>query len=211
MNIKTNNQIGLLATVLTLTVALGACSSKPSPWSQQGSPWSEGKAVTVDEAPVTDQAQMVEETPATEEAPAPWVTEPEATAASASVEDMARPEPMMEEVVPMEAAAVNATEMTAEPAMSAAGDIMSQPAEYFTVQVCASSGMDKLMAFAKSNDLPDQWTAQTNVNGKVWYVLMLGVYPTRAEADAAMSFISDKNLSTQPWIRTVGSVQAAAQ
>ena len=209
LNIKTNNQISLLATVLTLTVALGACSSKPSPWSQQASPWSEGKAVTVDEAPVTDQAQMAEEMPAAEEAPAPWVTEPEATAAPASVEDMARPEPMMEEAAPMET--VNATEMTAEPVMSVAGDIMSQPAEYFTVQVCASSGMDKLTAFARSNNLPDQWTAQTNVNGKVWYILMLGIYPTREEANTALSFVSDKNLSTQPWIRTVGSVQAATQ
>ena len=88
---------------------------------------------------------------------------------------------------------------------------MSQPAEYFTVQVCASSSMDKLMAFARANDLPDQWTAQTNVNGKTWYVLMLGIYPTKAEADAALSFIGDKNLSTQPWIRSVASVQSVTQ
>ena len=67
------------------------------------------------------------------------------------------------------------------------------------------------MAFAKANDLPDQWTAQTNVDGKIWHVLMLGVYPTKAEADTALAFVSNKNLSTQPWVRTVGSVQAAAQ
>jgi len=209
LNIKINNQTALLASVLTLTVALGACSSKPSPWSEQSSPWAENKSeaeVTAEDA----QAAMVEEVvPAADEVPAPWVAEPEATVAAATVDDMARPEPMMEELAP--APMMEPMEMAAEPAMAAAGSIMSQPADYFVVQVCASSGMDKLMAFARSNDLPDQWTAQTTVNGKTWYVLMLGVYPTKAEADAALSFVRDKNLSTQPWIRTVGSVQMVAQ
>ena len=212
LNIKTNNQIALLASVLTLTVALGACSSKPSPWSQQSSPWAENQPAAEAETTTEDaQAAMIEEAvPAAEEAPAPWVAEPEATVAAATVDDMARPEPMMEESAPA-MPMMETTEMTAEPAMLAAGGIMSQPAEYFVVQVCASSGMDKLMEFARANDLPDQWTAQTNVNGKTWYVLMLGVYPTKAEADAALSFVSDKNLSTQPWIRTVASVQSATQ
>jgi len=209
LNIKTNNQIALLATVLTLTVTLGACSSKPSPWSQQSSPCAEGQPVEA-EAATEDAAQpaMLEESvPVAEEAPAPWVAEPEATVAAATVDDMMKPEPMMEEAAPV----MEEAEITAEPAMLTEGGIMTQPADYFTVQVCASSSMDKLMAFAKANDLPDQWTAQTNVDGKTWYVLMLGVYPTKAEADTALSFVSDKNLSTQPWIRSVGSVQAVAQ
>ena len=204
LNIKINNQIKLLATVVSLSVVLGACSSKPSPWSQQGSPWAGNKAESVEEAVVApDEAQpvMAEEPAVVEDVPSPWVMEPEATAAAASVDDMAQPEPMMEESAP----AMVMTET------AVAGNIMSQPANYFVVQVCASSSIDKLMSFARKNNLPDQWTAQTNVNGKVWHILMLGVYPTRAEADTALAFIRDKNLNTQPWIRSVGSVQAVAQ
>ena len=191
MNTKMKNQTGLLVAVVSMAVLLGACSSKPSPWSQQGSPWA-GKPEPVENAvapveetqPVSD---VVEEEPA-------WIVEPEASAAAASVDDMAKPEPVMDSTVSV-----------------MAGNIMSQPAEYYVVQVCASSSMDKLMSFARNNNLPEQWTVQTNVGGKVWHVLMLGVYPTRAEAETALSFVRDKNLSTQPWIRTVGSVQAVAQ
>ena len=101
LNIKMNHQIALLASILTLTFALGACSSKPSPWSQQGSPWAEAQT---ESAVATEDAQpaMVEESAqAVNDAPAPWVAEPEATVAAATVEDMGRPEPMMEESAPM--------------------------------------------------------------------------------------------------------------
>lgn len=206
MNIKTNKQqTGLLISILTIAVALSACSSKPSPWSQQGSPWAADKQEPVAEE-MPAEAPAEESMPAAEaEAVPAWVAEPEATVAAATVEEKAEAEPMMAESQPMETTAM------AEPAEMVAGDLMSQTADNYVVQVCASSSMEKLMAFAKANDLPDQWTAQTSVDGKTWYVLMLGIYPTKAEADGALSSIADKNLATQPWVRTVGSVQAVAQ
>lgn len=133
--------------------------------------------------------------PAAEEEPAsPWVEEA-AVIEEAVVEP--EPAPIIEESVPM--------------MQSVAGDIMTQPADYFVVQLCASSTMDKLLKFARRYNLPEQWTTQTNVQGKTWYILMQGVYPTRTEAESALSFVRGQGLPTKPWIRSVASVQAVAR
>ncbi|MDH5765477.1 MAG: SPOR domain-containing protein [Gammaproteobacteria bacterium] len=171
MNIKTNYYTGLLA-ALVLIIGLSGCSSKPSPWSQQGSPWGEKADAPAEEA----------------SSPSPW-DEP-------AVPEIP-PEPVIVEEAPV--------------MQSVAGDIMSQPSDYYVVQLCASSSMDKLLKFARRYDLPEQWTAQTSVRGKTWYVLMLGVYPTRGEAESALSYIRNKPLPTRPWIRTAASVQAVAR
>jgi DamX protein len=99
--------------------------------------------------------------------------------------------------------------MAEEPMMSAgmAGDIRSQPPGYFAVQLVASSSMKNLMAFTQRYNLPDQWIAETNVNGKTWFVLLSGVYATREEANAALSDARAR-LDTGPWIRSVGSLQS---
>lgn len=87
------------------------------------------------------------------------------------------------------------------------GDLGSVPANYFTVQVVASSSMENLKFFARQHNLSDQWTARTNVNGKNWYVLLLGVYPTRGEAVSALAGVRSR-LDTTPWVRSMGSLQA---
>ncbi|MFW2374268.1 MAG: SPOR domain-containing protein [Gammaproteobacteria bacterium] len=91
--------------------------------------------------------------------------------------------------------------------MPQAGDLRSVPANYFTVQVCASSSMENLRFFARQHNLSAQWAARTNVNGKNWYVLLLGVYPTRGEAVSALADVRNR-LDTTPWVRSMGSLQA---
>ena len=120
------------------------------------------------------------------------------------VEELPMEPPVMDEPEPvMEMPA----EPVTQPAMAASGDIRSQPANHYAVQVVASSSMENLMNFAKVNGLSDQWTAETMVNGKTWYVLLQGIYATKAEADAALS-AAQSRFDTQPWIRTVGSLQS---
>ena len=94
--------------------------------------------------------------------------------------------------------------MTAPPST---GDLGSLPTNYFTVQLCASSSMENLRFFARQHGLSDQWTARTNVNGRTWYVLLLGVYPTRGEAASALAGVRSR-LDTTPWIRSLGSLQS---
>ena len=107
-------------------------------------------------------------------------------------------------VAGMDDAAMVESTMNAQPEM---GDLRSVPANYFTVQVCASSSMENLRFFARQHNLSDQWTARTNVNGRYWYVLLLGVYPTRGEAVSALAGVRNR-LDTTPWVRSMGSLQA---
>lgn len=136
--------------------------------------------------------------------PSPWAEESgftdEVMEEPAMIEDMGGPVG----IAGMDEASMTESTMTAEPQ---AGDLNSVPANYFTVQVCASSSMENLRFFARQHDLSDQWAARTNVNGKNWYVLLLGVYPTRGEAASALAGVRNR-LDTAPWIRSLGSLQA---
>lgn len=194
--VKMNSVVGAVSLVMIMT--LSACSSKPSPWSQQSSPWA-GKSDAEMAQPVEDVPLMTDETQtsmmdeaASRESMYAEPIEPIGPTTIDPVQDM----PAEPEMV-----------YTPEPEPVMAGDIVSQPASYFAVQVCASSSMDKLLKFANRHQLPDQWTAKVNVNGKTWYVLLLGIYPTRAEASAALADVRGQ-LDTRPWIRSVGSLQA---
>ena len=209
MNTKIIKQAGMSVLALGVIFALGACASKPSPWSQQASPWdnrqdSEQEVVAADQmeaepqSPFSSDAEMVESSgiaePVAEEA---IMEEPVGTEAEVEAMAMAEPEPepMMEEPEPMMAETV------------VGGDLNSQPPGYFAVQVVASSNMENLKAFAQRNQLSDEWVAETSVNGKTWFVLLQGVYPTMSEAKAALEQAS-ATLDTSPWVRSVGSLQA---
>ena len=117
-------------------------------------------------------------------------------------------EPVMEEAVMEEPMAAEAEAM-AEPMMESAvgGDINSQPPGHFAVQVVASSNIKNLKAFAQRNQISDEWVAETSVDGKTWFVLLQGVYPTISEAKEALEQASI-TLDTSPWVRSVGSLQA---
>ncbi|MCW9048524.1 MAG: SPOR domain-containing protein [Gammaproteobacteria bacterium] len=179
--------------VLAGSVALAACSSKPSPWSESSSPW-EGRAeqgaepepLAIDEIqPAYQQDETIE--------PVGFIAAEESSMMVES--DAVMDEPMAEPVMMAEPAAV-----------AVSGSLAEQPASMFAVQVVASSTMDQLSSFARQNNLSQEWVAETSVDGKVWFVLMSGVYSTKAEAEQALDGL--QGLGTQPWIRTVGSIQA---
>lgn len=146
--------------------------------------------------------------------PSPWAEKsspwdkPEGQ--SAEVDSMIKSDEMIEPM-PMDQPPIEVMEpepvVVEEPVvMVSGGSLAQQPDEYFAVQVVASSTMKQLSTFASNNQISEQWVAETMVGGKTWYVLMLGVYPTRAEAEQALSGVS--SLYTRPWIRTVGSIKA---
>lgn len=186
--------------LLVGSVLLTACSSKPSPWAETSSPWGaapQAEAVeTADSAEAMDEgvieAEPMDEAMANEEPIAPLPVEPMPVESAM----------YQSESVPME---------PAEPVLPEAGVVMlgnlaAQSPNAFVVQVVASSTMKQLSDFASKHQLSDEWVAETTVNGKVWHVLLLGVYDDRAEAEQALQTVKD--LDTGPWIRTVGSLQA---
>lgn len=192
-----------LSLVLVGSVMLTACSSKPSPWAESSSPWN-SRGEQVEAEPVaTDAAEPLDMQDAAPVEDDMALIESETMPTDAAMEQpMYASEPMPvieEEPVPVES-------VLSESGTMIMGDLASQPADYFAVQVVASSTMQQLTDFAQKNQISDQWVAETNVGGKTWYVLMLGVYPTKAEANQALSSVN--YLGTQPWVRSVGSVQS---
>lgn len=187
--------------VLLGSVLLTACSSKPSPWAETSSPW--GSA-----AP---QAEAVETADTPEAMDTGTEAEPMEPAVMASEEPM---QPMYDEAMPMESGMYQSEPVPMEPAepvlpeagMVMPGNLSAQSPNAFVVQVVASSTMKQLTDFARKHQLSDEWVAETTVNGKVWHVLLLGVYADRAAAEQALQTVKD--LDTRPWIRTVGSLQA---
>ena len=171
--------------VLVASAMLGACSSKPSPWAEASSPWDNKQEESQEPEPLEiADIEPVEPTP---------------------VEDTIEPEPVIEEPEVVEAEPEPVIE---EPVQMPSGEgLAGQPPGYYAVQVVASSSMEQLTEFANAHQISDQWVAETTVEGRVWYVLMLGVYPTKEEAEQAMQSVMD--LETLPWIRTVASIQAS--
>lgn len=183
--------------VLAGSVALAACSSKPSPWSESSSPWDGRAEQSADPEPLAiDEIQPAYPAEEAIIEPVGFVAAEENSMMVESGSSME--EPMMEPI---------AEPVMAEPAAVAfGGGLAGQPADMFAVQVVASSSMDQLNFFAQQNQLSDEWVAETIVDGKVWYVLMAGVYASKAEAEQALEGL--QGLGTDPWIRSVGSVQA---
>ncbi|MCW9015216.1 MAG: SPOR domain-containing protein [Gammaproteobacteria bacterium] len=198
MDTKIIKQNLYAALVVGATITLAACASKPSPWSQQASPWDSRQAEVepVAEAEPLEPVGMSAMESAASAEDSEYPVEPGDMVEPQPVV-MAEPEP---EPMPM---------MEAEPMPAASGGVMSQPANHYAVQVVASSSMEGLRAFARQHQLSDQWTAETSVNGKTWFVLLLGVYPTKTEANDALASVQGE-LDTSPWIRSVGSLQAVA-
>lgn len=175
--------------VLAGSVLLAACASSPSPWSESSSPWGKqsDQPEVVAAEPVAEHNSFVEPVVEPEVAKPIEVIEPE------PIHEVAQ-SPVIEEAPVMQDKAV-------------AGDLHSQPGGHFAVQVCASRTMKQLNGFARRHSLSTQWTTQTNVKGETWFVLLEGVYATRAEADQALSQMKNQ-VDTRPWIRTMSSLQA---
>jgi len=193
-----SKQILPITLVLAGGVALSACSSKPSPWSESSSPWEARSEPAADPEPLAiDEIQPVEVQEETIE-PVGFVPEEDNSAMVESGE-MTMEEPPMDEPPMDEPVAENTSAVVG-------GGLAAQPSGMYAVQVVASSSMDQLSFFASQNQLSDEWVAETVVDGRTWFVLMSGIYATKDEAEQALTGLQE--LGTEPWIRTVGSVQA---
>jgi len=218
-----------IALVFAGAAALSACSTKPSPWSKTASaPWElrTDKAVESDavvengtesdypddeklsvEPPATNTSDEIGDTvvslenPNSSQVPPPTeLTEETPVSDSvANVDDAAQDEQTQQINAPIE------YEMDSSVVIVPNGGISDQPGSMYAVQVVASSGLKKLHQFIEKYSLSDRWIVETNVDGQVWYVLMTGLYVTKGEADDALANLRD--FGTQPWIRSVRSVQ----
>lgn len=198
MKTQNNNQLLPKVLLAILSASLFACAAKPQPEAEIYS--NEPMMVTHDNynlPPSMDDANTVESSGITAPIEETSFTEP-------PVEEMNNVTPPMHEPVAEEMAMQDS--MTTETAAANTTNLNEIPADYFAVQVVASSTLRNLNAFATQHDLSNDLTTQVTVGNKTWNVLLLGTYSTLAAAKEALVSIQDK-VNTSPWIRRVGSLQ----
>ena len=109
-----------------------------------------------------------------------------------------------------------ATETAPVVATPATGEIrrekwlLSQKASAYTVQIIGVSSEKNLLDFVKRNPLlkPDELAYyESTFNGKPWFQLLYGIYPSRQAARAAADKLPEHIQQAGPWIRQISSVQ----
>ena len=161
-------------------------------------------------------------TPAIADAPADTTPEPTTDAAAAvTAQAEAVTEPAASTAANSSAARISTTEseQTSQPTPAAAladsqlespNWILVQKSEQFTVQMSASTDRKSVESFLNRSELkPPNSIFSFNRNDITWYALVHGLYPSIAEARAAIDRMPAAARSNQPWIRAVGRIQSA--
>ncbi len=197
---KNASKLLLIISSLFALLTIAACASKPAPVTEM-SP--EEPIVVADEQinePYEPPGQYNEpyEPPGAEPVMEEPVTDMALTEESSGIAPPDEPM-MMEEPAP---------EMMEEPMATepAASSIAETPADYYGIQIVAASNMENLQAFATQHGISDNLSTKIVVDGKEWYVLLQGTYPTLEEAQAALAGLQGQ-YTTSPWIRRIGSLQ----
>lgn len=113
----------------------------------------------------------------------------------------------------VQAPAAQAQTKPAAPAASAASQgntqaIKNAAAGSYTLQLNASSNSANLNAWAKKENLQNYIVYQTSRNGQPWYVMVSGIYATKAEAERAVSSLPAGVQSNKPWTKPIRQVQS---
>ena len=102
------------------------------------------------------------------------------------------------------------SDAAAEPGTPAlATSLMDLPADHYAVQILAMANVEQLEDFIAANQLDDALTARVERNGELYHVLLLGVYETLGLAEQASLDLPAPLANSEPWIRSVGSIQNA--
>lgn len=83
--------------------------------------------------------------------------------------------------------------------------VLSQPPEWYAVQVFADPSEARLQRFAQQYQLSPRLHLRTELGGQTWHVLLLDTYPTLTEARKALEQVD--RLPNYPWVRPLGGLQ----
>lgn len=83
------------------------------------------------------------------------------------------------------------------------------PPHYYVVQLVALGSKESLEEYAARKSLRGMSAARVERGGRLFYVLLLGVFPTRAAADEAAANLPAALSEFDPWVRRVESLQEA--
>ena len=86
---------------------------------------------------------------------------------------------------------------------------MDLPAQYFAVQIAASSSLASLDRILVEKRLPGMIVVRIERDGELLYVLLAGVYADRQVADRAAALLPAEIRAMGPWVRQLGPLQNA--
>lgn len=141
----------------------------------------------------------------------PLAAEPEPVAPTVQVTPL-RPTPTeVAQPPPQAAAALESLPLYQSLAYVPTGETRLEdlPGHYYAVQLAAFSERYKVEEWAEKTGLDGLIGARIMANGKLFYVLILGVYETRVRAERAVESIADIPMESEPWIRSVASLRPA--
>jgi cell division septation protein DedD len=117
----------------------------------------------------------------------------------------------------------NTSSAAAVSSMKEAGMEISTPAETptdllskysnnsYAIQLIALRTLDEVSEYADGLNLNPPMYVKIRSQGSDWYVVLLGIYETRAEADAASEeWASNHDPSARPWVRPIHPLKKAA-
>jgi DamX protein len=88
--------------------------------------------------------------------------------------------------------------------------LMSSPSSNYVVQVLGASSKSNIQSFIDKEKIgADTGYFETRLNGKPWYVVLVGNFPDRASATAAMNRLPAAAKAYGPWVRGVAEIQSA--
>lgn len=200
MTLPSHFKAGFILLLAAMSVILTACSgSAPD---KQSSIWDQRRNsgnVTVPAA-----AEYKQELAAVDQS----TSDVELSYQAEQVDSFA-PDSVAETIEP-EATATSVAVDSESDASSVEEQILAMPATNYTVQLFASVDIDRAYRFAEQNQISVQYVVPTVREGIIWYVLLLDVYPDYSSAKMSMEDIS-ASLTTQPWVRSIGSIQKLIQ
>ncbi len=199
---------GLLVGVLSgVVLVLTGCAEEPSPWTKSSSPWERSQSQA--EAPASESYKADLEM---QEEPEPETnSEVELSYQAEPVESFVpEPEPELAQTASEPEPEVSYEPVAAPTDGGGGSSILDQPANYYTVQLMASVDTDRVYRFAEENQIATEFVIPTLRDGVTWHVLLLGIYEDYAAALASKNEVAPL-LKTEPWIRSVGSVQKLMQ
>lgn len=207
LNLRFFATAGLLGSAILLT----ACSTSPSPWAQNASPWDHRRQQqSAEAAPAPSADEYKQDLAAVDTDSGTDSSQVEMNYQTGKVESDMPTEAPSDSMEPPAAASTATAEPEAMAAssgdISAVDEIKSRPGSYYTVQVIASVDKDRVYKFAEKNQLSVRYIVPTHRDGTVWHVLLLDLYPDYASARAAADEAA-ATLPTKPWVRKLASVQ----
>lgn len=117
-------------------------------------------------------------------------------------------EPEAEEPIPSSEPASNINESLADTTLKDKDWIMQQSATAFTFQLMGTWDRAEVDSFVKKHSLTGNMAVFASMrDGKVWYALIYGVYPSKAVAQRSSKQWSSPLNKVSPWLRRFDDVQ----